>query len=84
MVTMRFRPAGRNPWRLPWEKKRNKKIDEAAMKIATGLPAREQAEIKKLAEVLSNEGDGGIWEALDEKNSLIVAEALYRNGVRAR
>lgn len=44
----------------------------------------ERVGIKKLADVLSNEGDGGIWESLDEKNALIVAEALYRNGVRAQ
>lgn len=40
---MRFRSAGRNPWTFPWQKKRNRRIDDAAMKIARGLePAATQ------------------------------------------
>lgn len=109
-MTMRFRSAGRNPWTFPWEKKRNTKIDEEALKIAEGLQTSEEMktvandqtkleqwkttvlgdasldfdEVRKLADALENEGDGGIWESFDRKNAEIVAAALYRNGVRAR
>lgn len=110
MVEMRFRPAGRNPWALPWQKKRNEKIEEEALKIVKGLQTSEEMktmtseqtkleqwkttvlndaslnleEVRKLADVLENEGDGGIWESLDRKNAEIVAAALYRNGVRVQ
>lgn len=61
---MRFRPAGRNPWTFPWQKKRNQRIDDAAMKIARGLkpvatqPSRSdhdtESEYHRLAQALEH------------------------------